>query len=269
MTGTGPLSTGGASLARRGRALIVLGVVLVVLGLVGAAALSLVARSRVESTVRDLARAPVGCDTTLDFSASGTFVVYVETVGRMDELVGGCDAPSRYDRKGAALPDVAVEVVDPAGRQVDIGSTDHAAYDLAGYRATPLGEIAIDEVGRHVVRVTSPESDFVVSVGRDPFAAGRPVTVAAIVLAGAFVLAGGILATVGVLRGRGLPPSTTSPPAAEPRPADEPWRRPVTPVEPPTAPPPTPPPPGAVLHPPEQSSPPGSSLPPPSGPPLG
>lgn len=215
---------------RRGRALIVGGVVAVVVGLVAAAALSLVARHRVDATVRDLARAPVGCDTTLEFSTTGTFVVYVEIAGRMDDLAGGCDAPARYDRRAAPTPPVDVALVDPSGRDVALGPTDAASYDVAGFRGEPLGEISIDDAGRHVVRVTSPEGGFVVAVGRDPTGAGVVLTAMALAVAAAGVLGGGAATAVGVVRSRRDPPPD---PAASPPPPVGP---PGSPLPPPTGP---------------------------------
>ncbi|MEX2627798.1 MAG: hypothetical protein WD225_13000 [Ilumatobacteraceae bacterium] len=248
--------------ARRGRALVIVGVAMVVIGLVGAVALSLVARSRVDATVRDLARAPIGCDTTLEFSDTGAFVVFAETTGRIDELSGGCDVPDRYDRRSEDLPRVNVEMVGPDGSEVSVDDTDADEYDAAGFRGRPLGEVRIDAAGRHVVRVTSPDSGFAVAIGRDPATVGEPFTIAAVLVAALGVLGGGTMVAVGVVRGRRRPPDEP----ASSAPQDE-WRRPATPVAPPAAPPPPPPPPGAVAESPEPP-PPGQPLPPPSGPPV-
>lgn len=256
-----PMSTTGTPRSRRGRALIVGGVVLAVIGVVGAVALSLVASSRVDATVRDLARAPIGCDTTLEFSDTGVFVVYAETTGRIDELSGECDVLDRYDRRSNSLPRVDVEMVDPAGSEVPIEGTDADEYDTAGFRGRPFGEVRIDEAGRHVVRVTSPDSGFAMAIGRDPATVGGPFTIGAVVVAALGVLGGGAMVAVGIVRVRRRPPDEPVSPAA-----DDGWRRPA-PEATPAAPPPPPPPPGAVVEPPDPPLP-GQPLPPPSGPPL-
>lgn len=265
-----PTSTVVPPPTRQGRALVVTGVALVVVGLVGAAALSLVARNRVEATVRDLARAPVGCDTTLDFSDTGTFVLFVETAGRIDGLSGGCEAPTRYDRREATTPRVTIELVDPSGRDVPIDPTDAEGYDIAGFRATPAGEVAVDATGRHVVRVTSSEGGVVVAIGRDPAAVGTPLTAAALAVAAVGVLGGGAALVVGVVRGRRPSPPTSASSASRASPGD-PWRDPRTQDVSPSAPPQAPPPPGAVVSPPSDGAPPrpGAPLPPPTGPRYG
>jgi hypothetical protein len=147
-----------------------------------AAVLSFVARNRVDATVRDLARAPVGCDTTLEFSDTGTFVVFVETAGRIDGLSGGCDAPTRYDRRAASTPRVTIELVDPSGRDVPIDPTDRRATTSEGSGRRRSARSPSTQTGRHVVRVTSPEGGRGGRVGRDP-AAGCALTAAALAVA--------------------------------------------------------------------------------------
>ncbi len=68
--------------------------VLVIVGALGAAvAMWIAGTNREADNVAGFARAPVGCDTTLDFESTGTFLLYVETTGRFGELAGACDAP--------------------------------------------------------------------------------------------------------------------------------------------------------------------------------
>ena len=71
---------------------------------------------RRSDNVAAFARAPVGCDTTLDFEATGTFVLYIETSGEFDQLAGECDADRRYDRDPDDVPDLIAHAARPERR---------------------------------------------------------------------------------------------------------------------------------------------------------
>ena len=77
--GTTPLAPGGRR--RRARRFHVLGRRAVVRGRPAATT----------TTSAAFARAPVGCETTLDFDRSGEFVLYIETTGQVDGIGGDCD----------------------------------------------------------------------------------------------------------------------------------------------------------------------------------
>jgi hypothetical protein len=223
------------------RPFVALGVVVVLVAVVGAAVMFLVGRSRVDDAVRSLARAPVGCDTTLEFSATGTFVVFVETSGRIDQVDGGCDAPTTYDRRGAGVPDVMIELRGPTSQDVPVRPADVGDYDIEGFVGASTGEIEIDVAGRYVVRVSSTADDFAVAIGRDPESAARPLWIGAALIIMAGLVGGTSLVVVGIARGRrdetpandSLPP----PPAFVPG------------GEIPSAPPLAPPPPGTIVSP--------------------
>jgi hypothetical protein len=156
------------SSSRRGL-LIGFGVVLVVGGLVAAVALWSLGAERQKSAVEGFARAPVGCDTTLDFVETGEYLVFIETAGQLDGVRGDCDLEGSYDLSGAT-PDVAVTVVDPAGESIDLDrSFVSIDYDESGFVGSAAFTLDISETDDHVMRVQSNEGDvFVVAVGRDP-----------------------------------------------------------------------------------------------------
>ena len=73
----------------------ILGVVALVVGVVGAIVLWVLSSKRYDDAVSDLAPAPVGCDTTLDFDQTGTYTFFVETAGEVGEIDGDCAADDR------------------------------------------------------------------------------------------------------------------------------------------------------------------------------
>lgn len=237
--------------------LVAIGLAAVVIGVLTAVALWLVAAERVDRSAAALARAPVGCDTTLEFSDTGSFVLFVETRGRIDDgLTGGCEVPARYDRTSSRLPEVAITLSDPQGRPLELRPTGEATYDAGGFAGSAVREVEIGQAGRHVVRVESDATDVVIAVGRDPSGAGDTLRLVGLLAGGAIALAGVVMTGVGLARRPG--------PAATPG-GPEPWAGAAI-VPPPVAPPPPPPAPGTITGPPRPS---GGPLPPPSGPPLG
>ena len=236
----------------RSRPLMLAGAVTVVAGLVAALVVFVVGQGRTDRAVENLARAPVGCDTTLEFSGTGSFVVYVETVGRIEQLEGGCDAPTAYDRRGAGTPDVSIELRGPAGEEVALEPTTADGYATDAFVGEAAGEVRIDAAGRHLLRVTSDDEDFVVSVGRDLSDVATPFTLAAVMVGLAGLVGGATLVAVAEAGSRRGP--------HDDRAVDE-----MPPFEPdgrvPAAPPLAPPPPGAVVSPP-----PTDPLPPPPPP---
>jgi hypothetical protein len=265
-------TTGGGRRAA-GSGLVALGGSLIVLGIVVAVVLSVVGRQRYADAVERLARAPVGCDTTLDVADSDTYFVYVETVGTLDERRGGCDAPSSYERDSDRLPRVRVEITSPDGDEIDLDRVSEFDYDRSGYRGTAIRRVAIEDTGDHVVRVTSAEfaddpsdADFVVAIGRDPDDVAAPMRAGAVALGASGLVLGLLAVAIGVVTGRRAP--------AAPAPTPFEWRleRPRVPGEPPVTGPPTRPPtpfapPGATPAPrptsPPAARPPGPPLPPP------
>lgn len=156
------------SSSRRG-ILIGLGALAIIAGLVAAVALWNIGGERRSDAVNGFARAPVGCDTTLDFVETGEYFVYVETAGQLDEIRGDCDVEGTYD-VGSGTPDVVISIVDPNGEPVDLDrSLSDVDYDIDGFVGTAEFTIDIAETDDHVIRVESGDDDvFVVAIGRDP-----------------------------------------------------------------------------------------------------
>ena len=189
---------------RPGRLLTLLGVFIIVVGLAGALLLVGAASERQANAVEGFARAPVGCDTTLDFVESGEYLVFVERSGSTQAVSGDCDAPSAYDLQGAI--DVVVTLVDPDGADIEldraIGSVD---YDIDGYVGQAAFSADIAVAGDHVMRVESDSGSFAVAVGRDP-GDGLPELFAAAAAAGV----GGVIVGLGmILAGRSRRKSAT------------------------------------------------------------
>lgn len=155
--------------ARRKGWMLALGVVLLV-GLVGAAAaLWVAADQRRADNVAGFARAPVGCDTTLDFEATGTFVLYIETSGEFGELAGACDADPRYDRDADDIPQPELTLLDPDGDTLDLDDAGEASYDVDGFVGSATRTVSIETPGDHVLTVApTPGDPFAVAVGRSP-----------------------------------------------------------------------------------------------------
>ena len=145
------------------------GVVVLVVGLVAALALWSAADDRRRDAVEGFARAPVGCDTTLDFVETGEYFVFIERAGRFDGIRGDCDVEGAYD-VGSVTPDVDITIVDPEGSPVELGRTVSGLdYSEAGFVGAAAFTVEIVETDDHVVRVESPDDEvFVIAVGRDP-----------------------------------------------------------------------------------------------------
>lgn len=187
-----------ATSSRRRRA-VVLGSVLLVVGLVGAVVLWAAGGSRRTNAIKNFARAPIGCDTTLDFAEPGSYLLFVETAGRLEDVRGDCDAPSDYD-VGADRPNVEVTMIDPDGEELALDDASGVvSYSSDGFVGGAVFRVEVAEAADHVVRVESrQEASFAVAIGRDPDAGvallrGLGVAVGVIGLAAGLglILAGG------------------------------------------------------------------------------
>ena len=183
--------------------------VLVIVGALGAAvAMWIAGTDREADNVAGFARAPVGCDTTLDFASTGTFLVYVETSGRFGELAGACDAPPRYDRDADDVPAVEVTLHDPDGDVIDLADSAEVDYDVDGFVGSSIGEVQIESEGDHVLTVAPVDGDtFAVAVGRPPDQGVALLRWGALAAAIGGLLLGGLLLVLGSRR----PPVTPAP----------------------------------------------------------
>ncbi len=195
---------------RRGRRtwMLVVGVLLIV-GLVGmAVALWIAGGNREADNVAGFARAPVGCDTTLDFESTGTFVLYVETTGEFDGLAGACDADLQYDRDPENVPAVDLILRDPDGDEIDVEESTEVSYDVDGFVGSSLGEVQIDTAGDHVLTVVPTGGDsFAVAIGRTPDEGVALLRWGALAAAIVGLVVGGLLLVLGSRR----PPAPATP----------------------------------------------------------
>jgi hypothetical protein len=162
---------------KRRKGLIVLGLILFLGGLLGGGAIVAKAMSNYEDAVGSLARAPVGCTTTLVFDKPATYTLYAETKGKLGELGGDCEATAgTYEHPGDKLPKVSLTLEDPNGNPVDLQRGVTASYDANGYVGTAVRTVNIDQAGTYHLNVESDETDFAVSIGKDPKADNEKLT---------------------------------------------------------------------------------------------
>lgn len=149
--------------------MLALGVLVIMGALVAAVAMWIAGTNREADNVAGFARAPVGCDTTLDFESTGTFLLYAETSGQFGALAGACDAPQRYERDADDVPAVEVTLRDPDGDVLDLDGSSQVSYDIDGFVGSSIGEVQIESEGDHVLTVAPTGGEpFAVAVGRRP-----------------------------------------------------------------------------------------------------
>src|SRR3954449_7260107 len=154
---------------KRRKGLMVTGLIVLLVGLLGGAAIIAKGMSNYKEAVKSLARAPVGCTTTLVFDKADSFTVYIETKGQLGELSGDCNANTKeYNHTGDKLPKVSLTLVNSAGEEVDMPATTGASYDVDGYVGTQTRSLEIFGPGTYRMDVASDESDFAISIGKKP-----------------------------------------------------------------------------------------------------
>ena len=207
--------------------------VLVLVGLVGAAVVMWIAAGdRRAANVAGFARAPMGCDTTLDFDSTGTFVLYIETSGELDELAGACDAQLRYDRDADDIPLVELTLRDPDGDGLELADARDVSYDVDGFVGVSVHEVEIATSGDHVLTVAPTGGDaFAIAVGRTPDQGVALLRWGAVAAAIGGLVVGGLLLVLGSRRPT---PTTASPDPWTPDEAGWPSSPPGFPVPPPT-----------------------------------
>jgi hypothetical protein len=174
-------------------------------GLVGGIAMLLLSGARREAAVEGLARAPLGCTTTLDFSKAGRFVVFVETSGTIGAVRGDCPNANRsYDHQGQ-VPDVEVDIVDLGGSALVLTADRSVSYDEAGFVGSSLARVEVSVAGEYQLTATSDVNDVVVTIGRNPDDAASMLTVGGFVAMAAGLLVGGVMLAVAMRRPRSGP----------------------------------------------------------------
>ncbi len=184
---------------------------LVIVGLLGAAvALWIAGTDREADNVAGFARAPVGCETTLDFESTGTFLLYTETSGEFGALAGACDAPLEYDRDPDDVPVVDLTLRDPDGDVVDLDQNAEVRYDIDGFVGSSIGEVQIEAEGDHVLTVApTGGAAFAIAVGREPDEGVALLRWGAVAAAIVGLVVGGVLLVLGSRR----PPAAPTPAA--------------------------------------------------------
>ena len=201
--------------SRRRTLVRVFGIVAILLGVGVGLAVWTVADRRLADAVDGLARAPIGCDTVLDFDEGGRYVLFVETKGELDDVRGDCTADTDIDWTDDALPTVTLTLVDPEGSDVDLESDDDVSYDTGDAAGESIQSVDIDTPGDHVLRVESDDAGFAIAVGRDPNSgvlALRAIALAALIVGVVF----GVILLVGSRRRRADRPAATDEWAPQP-----------------------------------------------------
>ncbi len=192
------------------------GALLLAAGVVAGIVMFLASSSNYEDGVKNLARAPIGCTTSLEFDEAGAYTIYVETVGSIGELRGDCpNTDTDYDSSGDDLPDVDITLVDDDGDEVDLDRDDSTDYDAGGFVGQAVATVQIDEPGSYEITATSDEDEVVVAVGHDPKGDAASMKTMAIAALVAGIVIGGLLIVLGLRRkpapGAGAPPVPPAP----------------------------------------------------------
>jgi hypothetical protein len=190
--------------------MLMLGVVLLVGLAVVSVALWIASGDRRADNVAGFARAPVGCDTTLDFEATGSFVLYIETSGEFPELAGACEAELVYDRDADDVPQLDLTLLDPNGDELDLDDAGDDRYDVDGFVGSAAHTVQIETPGDHVLTVAPTGGDaFAVAIGRSPDEGVALLRWGAVAAAISGLLLGGLFLVLGSRR----PPTPPARPA--------------------------------------------------------
>ncbi len=179
--------------------LLVLGIVLLLGGIGAGIGLFITGGSQYENAVKNLQRAPVGCDTEFNFTGTGTFVFYAESKGKIGTLRGDCQTTgAAYSHSGKITVDLTM--VDSGGNDVKLARATGASYDKGGFVGNEIRTLKIDKPGKYVLSVASADTDFAIAVGRNPKADADKATSTAIGALAIGVVLGGLLLILGLRR---------------------------------------------------------------------
>ncbi len=176
---------------------------LLLLGGIGAGAvLFMNAGSQYKLAVTNLQRSPVGCNTALNFTATGTFTFYIETIGRVGDLGGDCVNSNRaYARPpDSPLPVVALTLTDASGTEVSLDRTSGSSYNVAGFVGQAARSLSIEQLGQYTLSVESDANDFAIAIGRDPASDYDKQRLVALGSAVGGLVVGGLLTLMGLRR---------------------------------------------------------------------
>lgn len=209
------------------------GFILLFAGLIGGGVRYVSSLRLHDEAVENFARAGVGCTTSLDFSKTGTFYVYEETIGDFDPEALGCEPRPTPNQP------FSVEFDGPA--PVAPRPDSSISYDTGDFAGTSTARFEITESGTYKLGVSGDSVDSWAAVGRDPSENVDEMRRGAIIIAAGGVLLGGLfLALAGWRSKKASTPSIPEGPGWGPRPGDgalrawppEPPRIPQVPVNP-------------------------------------
>jgi hypothetical protein len=173
------------------------GLAVLIVGLLAAVGLWYAADQRQSNAVSNLARAPSGCETTLDFAAVGDFTMYAETAGRFDEpIAGDCAADGAYDVPVDSLPAISLKMTSPTGNEIVLNDTSGSTYDVDGFLGESIRAFSVETPGDHILRVdVSGDSDvrLVMAVGKEPSDGVGMMRLGAVLAAVAGLVLGGTM----------------------------------------------------------------------------
>ena len=112
--------------------LLAAGIVVLIVAVLSTAGLWYSAGQRYDDAVRNLARAPVGCVTTLNFDEPGDYLLFMETKGTLRRVIGDCGVSGPFEWTGIGDPTVGVELTDSLGNEVALALDYDVSYDRAG-----------------------------------------------------------------------------------------------------------------------------------------
>jgi len=178
--------------------LLIIGLIVLVAGIGTGVALWIASGSQYDEAVKNLQRAPVGCDTEFNFTGTGTFIFYTETKGQLGDMHGDCpNANTDYDHGDDTRVRAQLTLVDKDGEEVDLDRSSGASYDTAGYVGSEVRTLTIDEPGEYTLTVESDDDDFAIAVGRNPKDYADTLKTIAIIVAAVGVVLGGLLILLG------------------------------------------------------------------------
>ena len=150
-----PAPAPGGAGGKRNPVLLVLGAILAVAGIVVGLVLIGRASSTVGDNVEQLGRAPAGCSTVLDFSETGTFLVFYEHKGTLPDLPGGCGGGGdTFDRGAGDAPRQTLSLRDANDDEVTIDDASGTSYRASGFAGEEIGTVKIDDAGRYTLSVS-------------------------------------------------------------------------------------------------------------------
>ncbi|NND74547.1 MAG: hypothetical protein HKN44_06030, partial [Ilumatobacter sp.] len=190
---------------RSSTSLIAVGIVVLVVGMLCAVGLWYSAGQRYDDAVRNLARAPVGCVTTLDFAETGNYLLFVETRGTISDVVGDCGSTGDFEWTEDRDPTVGVTLIDPRDAAVELDSADGVTYDAAGSAGFAVQSFRVDTAGDHLLTVADADPGFAIAVGRDPNDGVTLLRIGAALAAIAGLVIGGAMLVLASRRSKAAP----------------------------------------------------------------